>query len=386
MKNYLFVSRVLLCMVLVCTAVSLSCRQEEPSGPDANEATPDFSETLIEPHLGEVNLVEPNLPVKVPTGADGTEVAVTINGADITEGQIDTQIDLLLERIRAQGKQLPPQFVEQYRKQARLKVLEGLVVEQLLEEKVKAAGIGVTEDEVTERIKEMAAQQEPPLSLEDLKALMEAHGQSLDELKARLQKELVYQKLIESESPGEVKVTDQDARKYYTENKNRFEVPEQLRASHILIKPNTTDPNTDPNEAKATAKAKTQDLLKQIKDGADFGELAKEHSECPSAAKGGDLGYFPKDRMVPPFEKAAFELEVGQISDVVETAFGYHIIKLTDRKEPEVRTFEQAKDDIVKMLTRQQQAERAKKYVESLKASAKIVYPPGKEPWANRRF
>jgi hypothetical protein len=85
---------------------------------------------------------------------------------------------------------------------------------------------------------------------------------------------------------------------------------------------------------------------------------------------------------VAPFEKAAFGLKVGQVSDIVETRFGYHIIKLTDHKDPNVTPFEQAKDDIMKLLTQPKQSEFAEKYIESLKADAKIVYPPGKEPQA----
>ncbi|RKY25347.1 MAG: hypothetical protein DRP62_01485 [Planctomycetota bacterium] len=120
--------------------------------------------------------------------------------------------------------------------------------------------------------------------------------------------------------------------------------------------------------------AKTRELLKQIKDGADFATLAKANSSCPSAQKGGDLGFFSRGRMVPAFEKAAFELKVGQVSDIVETQFGYHIIKLTDRKDAVVKTFEQAKDDIIKMLAQKKQGELVKEYIDSLKAKANIAY------------
>jgi len=137
-------------------------------------------------------------------------------------------------------------------------------------------------------------------------------------------------------------------------------------------------------------KAKAEELLQQIKDGADFAELARVNSSCPSAAKGGDLGFGEKSdpnsgrrgTWVAPFEKAAFELEVGQVSNIVETQFGYHIIKVTDRKEAGVITFEQAKDDILQTLTQQRQNELAMQYVKSLRDKANIVYPPGKEPAA----
>jgi len=196
----------------------------------------------------------------------------------------------------------------------------------------------------------------------------------------QFKKRLGYQKLFESRFDDKVNITEEDTKNYYSENQQQFETPQQLRASHILIKPDTSDPNLEPASAKAAAKARAQELLEQINAGADFAELAKANSDCPSSARGGDLGFFSRGRMVPAFEEAAFALEVGQVSDIVETQFGYHIIKVTDRKDASVTMFEQAKDDILKLLTQTRQAELAKEYIESLKAQANIVYPPGEEP------
>jgi peptidyl-prolyl cis-trans isomerase C len=215
-----------------------------------------------------------------------------------------------------------------------------------------------------------------------LKALVEASGQSFEQWKQQMQfeKRLAYQKLFESKFNSEVNVTEEDARQYYMENPQQFEIPEQVRASHILIKPVTSDPNVKPAVVEAAAKTKAEELLKQIKDGADFAELAKANSSCPSSVRGGDLGFFSRGRMVPAFEEAAFALKVGQVSDVVETNFGFHIIKVTDRKDASTKTFEEVKDNLIAMLTGQRQAKLAEQYIESLKAEANIVYPPGKEP------
>ena len=321
---------------------------------------------------------EPNKPAE--TAVDS--VAITINGVDINESQIEAQLKPQLEKM---GAQLPPTLVEQYKKQLRQQVLERMIIEHLLDEKVKAAKIVVTDEEAIERIKEIASQQQPPLSMDDFKALIEAYGQSFDDVKLRIQRGLAYQKLMEAQWAGKIDIKEEDAKKYYSENKSKFETPEQVRASHILIKPHTNDPNADPNQAKATARAKAQDLLKQIKGGADFAELARDNSDCPSSKRGGDLNFFGRGQMVPAFEKAAFALKAGEVSDIVETQFGYHIIKLTDHKDANVTTFEQAKDDIVKLLTQTKQADFAEEYIKSLKDNAKIVYPPGKEPQAPTR-
>lgn len=315
---------------------------------------------------------------KTPPKADN--IAVTVNGVDITENDLDALVKPELEKISAKAAQLPPEFIEQYKKQLRQRFLEKLIIEQLLDEEVKKANIIVTEEEVINRIKEIIAAQQPPLSLEEYKKKMQDYGLNFDDFKNEFQKQLCYQKLMKPQWDAKIKVTEDDAEGYYSKNQKEFENPEQVRASHILITPDTSDPNTDPNEAKATAKAKAQDLLKQINEGADFAELAKANSDCPSGANGGDLGFFGRGQMVAPFEKAAFALKPGQLSSVVETKYGYHIIKATDHKDAQVISFEQAKEDIINKLTLQKQSEMANEYIESLKSKANFVYPPGKEP------
>jgi peptidyl-prolyl cis-trans isomerase C len=204
---------------------------------------------------------------------------------------------------------------------------------------------------------------------------MEQYNRNFDQVKEDIRKALSRNKFMEAQWAGKTDVNEAEAKKYYDENTKRFDVPEQIRASHILIKYEAEGPNTDPNEAKAKAKVKAMDFLQQIKDGADFAELAKAHSHCPSAPKGGDLGFFPRGEATPQFERAVFELEIGQISDIVETEYGYHIIKTTDHKDATVVSFEEAKDKIIKELTEKKQLDFAEKYISSLKAQAEIVYP-----------
>jgi len=357
MRPYLLGLRVLACLAIFFAACSLSCRRKAPDRTDAN-------------------LVEPNATAE--TTADS--IAVIVNGIDITESEIEKLVKPQLDMMAKQSPKQSPAFVEQLERMLRARAMEEIVERKLLDEKMKEANIVVTEEEVISRIRAMASAQKPPLSLEDLKKKIENYGQSFEEYKNGFRKQLGYWKLMETQWAGKINVTEDDAKKYYDENPKRFQTPEQVRASHILITPDTADPNADPNQAKAKAKAKIQDLLKQIKEGADFAELAKANSGCLSAAEGGDLNFFSRDQMIAPFEKAAFELEVGQLSDIVETKYGYHIIKVTDHKDSGHISFEQAKDDIVKELTEEKQREFFKEYIESLMAKANIVYPPGKEP------
>jgi peptidyl-prolyl cis-trans isomerase C len=337
-------------LVLFSVVCSLACRRKAPSESDAN--TP-----------------KQTAAVETPSGG----VAVTINGFNIMEAEIEEMIKPQLTRLAEQASNKSPALIEQYKTLLRQQALETIIARRLLDEQVKGTNITVTDQEVIDQINELISAQKPPLSLEDFKKKMEEYGQSFDEIKEQVRRGLVYQKFMESQWAGKVNVTEEDANDYFSKNKRHYE---QVRASHILIKPDISDPNTDPNQAKAAAKAELQDLLKQIKNGADFAELAKAHSDCPSAANGGDLDFFTRGIMEPPFEKAAFEMKVGQISDIVETTRGYHIIKVTDRKD----SFEQFKDEIIKTLTRKRETDFTKKYVESLKAKANIVYPPGKGP------
>jgi len=317
--------------------------------------------------------------VEKPVEPVDTGIAVTVNGVDITEKQID---DLIAPRIEQMSKNRnwPPHIIKSYKERMRKDALNELIETQLVGAKIKESNIVVTEDEIEAHIREIIVSE--GLTLEELKILIESHGSTFEKWKEMMQfpKRLAFTKLVEPKIAGKVNITEEDAREFYNKNESQYKTPEQVKASHILIRPDETDPNADPNEAEAAAKAKAEQLLEKIKAGADFAELARANSACSSAAKGGDLGLFAKGRMVPPFEKAAFELEVGQVSNVVKTRFGYHIIKVTDHKEGTVTTFEQAKDEIINRLTGEKQDEIAISYVKSLVEEANIVYPPGKEP------
>jgi peptidyl-prolyl cis-trans isomerase C len=320
---------------------------------------------------------------RIEDAAAAGDIAVTVNGVDITESKLQERINEKLRGMTTDVASIPPSMFEHYKNRLRQEALDKLIVNQLLEEQATANNIVVTEADVIKHLRESGAQQQPPLSLEDIQALVEAQGRSFEEMKKYIQNssDMKYQKLLETQFAGKVDVNDADAARFYEENKSRFEILEQVRASHILIEPDMSDPNTDPNQAKAKAGARAQELLAQIKGGgADFATLAKANSQCPTAANGGDLGFLTTGKMPVPFEKAVFELKVGQVSDVVQTQYGYHIIRVADRREARVIEFEEARNEIISRLTQQKQSEIATEYIESLKQKAKIAYPPGKEP------
>jgi len=176
--------------------------------------------------------------------------------------------------------------------------------------------------------------------------------EKMQDLKKRIVVEAFLKKKVESES----NISDADMQKFYEKNKEKFKAGEQMKASHILLK----------NEKDA------KDLLAKIKAGGNFEELAKKNSVDSSAAKGGDLGWFGKGTMVPGFEKAAMALKEGQISDVIKSDFGYHIIKLTGKRPAGVRPLDEVKDQIKAAMMPAKQQEVFQKIKDELKKSAKI--------------
>src|SRR6185369_7264772 len=161
-------------------------------------------------------------------------------------------------------------------------------------------------------------------------------------------------------------VTGQQIERAYNDNIQQYSTPEQVRASHILIK------TTGKAEEDETAKKKAEDLLAQVKKGADFAELAKKNSQDEgSAVKGGDLDFFGKGQMVPEFDKVAFALKPGQMSDLVKTQFGYHIIKVTDHRAASQKTLAEVRGQIEDQLKSEQAQAAAQKLADQVAAELK---------------
>ena len=162
-------------------------------------------------------------------------------------------------------------------------------------------------------------------------------------------------------------ISNEEMKKYYDDNKNEF-YKDEVKASHILIKTIDENNNELSDKNKEEAKKKAEDILKKIKSGEEFAKLAKEYSEDGTASQGGDLGFFTKGEMVPEFEKAAWELKPGEVSDLVKTQYGYHIIKVTDKVDKQL-SFDEVKDTIKGMLLN----EKFNKNIEDLVKEAKIT-------------
>jgi len=241
------------------------------------------------------------------------------------------------------------------------------VDESLLGEQFSAKKIKITDEQAQERIKEMAAERNQ--TLEDVEKEIVAFGMTMADLREQISKQLAVEELLAVEMKEKADVSEQEAKDFYDSNPQFFSQPEMVRASHILVKTEGLD-----EAGKAEAKKKLEGILKQVKDGKDFAELAKANSDCPSKKDGGDLDFFRKEQMVKPFSDAAFASKVGQVSDIVETQFGYHIIKVTDRKEAKTEKFDEAKGQIVNYLKKNKQSKFWMEYIKGLKDKAKIEW------------
>ena len=203
--------------------------------------------------------------------------------------------------------------------------------------------------------------EENMITSEQLFEELNAQGLSMEDLRSAYKKQLMIATFLNETVLKDITVSDEEAEEYYNENIEMFAGAEgEIRARHILVE----------------TEEEAEELLKELEEGADFAELAKEKSTCPSSEQGGDLGSFGKGQMVPKFEEAAFSLEVDEISGVVQTDFGYHIIK----RESQETSFEDVKEDIrIKLLSEKQQ-EAVMDYVKELKENTPIsIYLEGAE-------
>jgi len=289
------------------------------------------------------------------------ETVAVVNGMKISAEDYDREVGRYQQQMAMMGQAPTPEQMTEIKE----KVLTGLIDRELLSQQAQKEGIKVDKKEVDERIN--ALRQKFPKE-EDFKQTLDRLNLTEAGLRAQFEKELAIKAMLDKKYAGKLSVTEAEMKKFYDENPDFFKSPERVRASHILIK---VDPGASEAD-KAKARQKMVDIQKKVKKGEDFAALAKEHSECPSSAKGGDLDFFQRGQMVGPFQDAAFAMKVGDVSDIVETQFGYHLIKVTDKKDAGKVSFEESKAKIKTYLEQQKMAQELNTYVAELKKTAKI--------------
>lgn len=300
----------------------------------------------------------------VETSADA---AAMVNGQAIPMSELRTAV-----RNVVMQNGMDPGQLETFMSQFGPRILEQLIDGELLFQAAQDGKFMATEEDVEQAFNELSGRYAAP---EEFKAEMDARGFTEETLRASIRKQMSIQKFVQEVIVPQTDVPESMVRDAYDQNPQNFVQQEEVKASHILIK----SAENDPQEKKDETLKKARELAdKASKDGADFAELAREHSEGPSAPSGGDLGFFTRGRMVKPFEDVAFTLKVNEISEPVLTRFGYHIIKVTDRKEGKTASFEEVKErltlDLKNRVTNELIGQRLAQLKES--ANVEIIFRP----------
>ncbi|MDL1962935.1 MAG: peptidylprolyl isomerase [Deltaproteobacteria bacterium] len=284
-----------------------------------------------------------------------------INGSVITREEFNREIDQVKQKILQRGQEISPTQLEDIGN----KILENLIDLELLFQESHNNGIKVEKEKIDSQIK--ALKQKLPNNAEFEKLLTELKL-SESALKLKIKKGIAIQELVETRISQKIKISDKETKVFYDTNPDFFKQPEQVKASHILIK---VAPDAD-ELTKSEAKQKLRQIQQKLNKGEEFATLAKEFSEGPSKTNGGDLGYFQRGQMVKPFEDAAFALKPEKVSNIVETQFGYHLIKVVDKKPEKTIPYEDVKDNLVQHLKQEKTKQKVKLYIQTLREKAKI--------------
>jgi foldase protein PrsA len=260
--------------------------------------------------------------------AKAKKVVAVVNGVEITR---DEFLQRLTETI---GKPL----------------LDQMINEIILQQKAEKEKVEVTSKEIDAKIEEMKKQFP---NEQVFKQQLSRGNMTIEMLRHQLKNRLLLEKILSKD----VTVTDGEIKEYFEANKKAFSTPEVMNASHILVK----------------TKAEANEIVKELKEGADFAKLAKKHSIDPATKdKGGELGFFSREQLVPAIAEEAFSLKTGEISDVVQTSYGYHIIKAGEKKAAQEATLDSVKEKITEILIQVRVWDRAPTWIQGLRQEAQV--------------
>lgn len=293
-------------------------------------------------------------------------VVLTVNGEEVRAAEVSLVMQSVASRARQSGAQLTEeQLIEAGTRQ--------VVETKLLAQEARRRDIAEGSERIAATMGRIEEQAGGRAALE---AALAQGGMTYDQFRVGVAENDLVTQLITNQIRPTVQVTDQEVADFYTGHPEAFQSPEKVHARHILI---TASPSAS-DEEKAAARAKAEAARERVVKGEDFAAVAKEVSQCPSASSGGDLGFFVAADMVKPFADAAFGLKDGELSPVVETQFGYHVITSEGRQPASSKTLDEVKDQVRAMLERQKLSDAIGALLGKLHAEAKIVEAPGHTP------
>jgi len=292
-----------------------------------------------------------------PVPAQLPEVLAKVNGQPVRK----TDFEMMIRDMELGQGPIPADR----RNEVIRGTLDRLITFTVLSQEAKNRKVTATDAEVEDRLKQMQGQFP---NEEAFKKALGERSMTLDRLRADTRDNLLISKMVDAEVSTTPGASDAEAKEFYEKNPDKFKQGETMRASHILIR---VDEGADA-ATKQKAKARIESLLKRARAGEDFAKLAKENSADGSAAQGGDLGFFPRGQMVPAFDEAAFALKPGEISGVVTTQFGYHIIKAVEHKDAATVPLAEVNDRVKQYISNQKKQAKADEFIAALKQKSKI--------------
>jgi peptidyl-prolyl cis-trans isomerase SurA len=299
----------------------------------------------------------------VSSGKVVNAIAAIVNDDIVTLNEVDRESQPLIRE--AEKKSAVDATV---RSQIRRAALEHLIEKRLLDQKIKELNIKVSDEEIKQAIDEVK-KQNSMTSQEVLVSALAGQGLTFEQYRTQLQEQLEKLKLVSMEVRAKIQVGETEMQEYYEANRAKYSEEETFRARHIFFRTNEKAPADDIKHTMTTALM----VLAEAKSGKDFEELAKTYSEDPAARKdGGSLGSFKKGDMMPELETAILGMKPGEVSELVYTPSGFHIIKLEERTAGKVKSFESVKAEIEDALYRKKSEERFNQWVKELRAKASI--------------
>lgn len=326
------------------------------------------------------------LPV-APMAEDPSTVLVKVNNIPITLSEVEEEIDRIIPRTLFH-RDISPEKRAGYRDEA----IERLIERELQFQESKRQGIKAGKKEINDRI-EGIKKRFP--SNKEFKDALQRSKLTIKDLDARMEKEIMIEKLFKKEVEDKVVVSDEEIKAHYENNIQKYRELEQVRLRHIMIRfdnrsgiaesiPKTSsaqgsaqalpDKERQKTRTKEEAKAMAEKLLERIKSGEDFAALAYEYSDDPYRVKGGEIGYIHRGRMIPEIEALAFDAKTGEVKGPLETGQGFYIIKIEDKKQERQLSFDEVRDRIKKELEEKKKEERIKEWLKTLREKAKIEY------------
>jgi len=294
--------------------------------------------------------------------AQDMELAAKVNGAGISRSTVQLQVDQIMHNQKADYAILAtkPGALEGMRQQ----VLEQLITQELLWQEARRRGRVVEDAVVDAEIGQIEAGFDTP---EAFQMKVKESGFTPESFREDLLKRMSVEHMLSRDIANNIAISEQDIDTFYSDNQQQMVIPEQVRISHIMVK-------GESGEAAALELALThaKELLSLLREGADFGQLASEKSQAPSASNGGDLGFIERGNLVKAFEDAAFALQVGEISEPVRVGNDYHILKVTARAGGNTVPREQAAEQIEDYLIQQRTQEALEALVQGLRDEASI--------------